>query len=305
MCAGEFFLDLIFYALAKLPRLGEELVTANFGLELGGGAAITASVAARLGRRTELVTVLGSSALDSFAIQELDRRGVGRKLVRRSQRLATAGVTVSVSTKGDRYFLTSPGANKEVASHVAELARHGAFNRAQHVHFGLCPRKWHPFPAILKSLRSRNVTTSWDLGWHTDAMYDPDFRRTLAATDIVFMNQDEALRFFGTRSVENAVRSLRSERQTIVVKLGRRGAMAMDADGCLVRSRAVTVHAIDTTGAGDAFNAGFLHLWLEGSTTTECLRAGNICGGLSTRFPGGTAGAPTSAELHRLMRRND
>lgn len=305
VCAGEFFFDFIFHGLAELPRLGEEVVTDNFALELGGGAAITATVAARLGQRSQLVTVLGTSALDAFALKELDGRGVGRRLVQQSKKHALGGVSVSVSTAGDRYFLTANGANEAVTQHVCSPVVRAAMSKARHVHFGLSPRSWQRFPALLSALRERGVTTSWDLGWRPEAMRDKNFLRTLAALDVVFMNQREALRFSGAKSVGEALRILRSGGQTVVVKLGRRGAIAIKGDGQVVRARAVKVKAVDTTGAGDAFNAGFLYLWLRGAEIAECLRAGNICGGLSTRAAGGSAATPRAAELKRLLRRMD
>ena len=304
ICAGEFFFDIIFYDLPRLPRLGEEVVTDNFALDVGGGAAITASVAARLGRATDLVSVLGTSTLDSFALDQLRRRGVGHKLVRHSKGHRHGGCTVAVSTARDRYFLTASGANEEVAEHVLSPPVRQAMARAQHVHFGLSPHDWRRFPALLADLRQRGVTTSWDLGWRPEAMGDANFRRTLAELDVVFMNQREALRFSGAASVNEAVRRLRGDGQVFVVKLGSRGAKAVGQDECRARVPGLKVRTVDSTGAGDAFNGGFLHWWLQGAGIEECLRAGNICGALSTRAPGGSAAAPSSTELQRLMRRS-
>ena len=305
ICAGEFFLDIIFYGLQALPRLGEELVTENFSLEVGGGAAITATVAARLGRPTHLISVLGKSALDTFALEELDRRGVGRKLVRRSGNHPVGGLTVSVSTVRDRYFLTQNGANAEVADYVCGRVAREEMAQAQHVHFGLSPRNWRRLPAVLSELHKRGVTTSWDLGWRPEAMRDQNFRRTLAAVDVVFMNEREALWFARSKSVAGALEKLRRDGQTLVVKMGKRGALAVDAAGRRVRKSGMKVNAVDTTGAGDAFNGGFLHLWMQAAEIEQCLQAGNICGALSTRVAGGSAGAPTAQQLRRLLRRTD
>jgi sugar/nucleoside kinase (ribokinase family) len=304
ICAGEFFFDFIFYGLAGPPRLGEELITDNFVLDLGGGAPITATVAARLGRQVELVTVLGKSVLDAFALQQMDRRGLRRALVRQSGKFLMGGLTVAVSTARDRYFLTANGANEAVADHLLGPAVRAAMTRAQHVHFALSPRQWRRFPRMLAGLRRRGVTTSWDMGWRPEAMRDPHFRSTLAAVDVLFMNEPEALRFANAKSIDNALQRLRARGQTVVVKLGKRGAVA-DVDGRRVRATGMKVKAIETTGAGDAFDAGFLHLWMDGADLEQCLRAGNICGALSTRLPGGSAGAPAAAELKRLMRRMD
>ena len=305
ICAGEFFFDLIFFGLPAVPRLGEELVTENFALDLGGGAAITATVAARLGRRTALVAVLGASALDRFALQEFDRRGIARQMVRQSAINPMGGLSVAVSTARDRYFLTANGANSEVADHILGRTVRAAMRNAQHVHFALAPRAWRRFPRLLAELRGRGVTTSWDAGWTPRAPRDPDFLRTLAAVDLRFMNEREALRFAGARSLQAALPRLHTRRQTLVVKLGKRGALAIAAEGRQVRAPAMKVKTVDTTGAGDAFNGGFLHLWLQDAPLELCLRAGNICGALSTRMAGGAAAAPAAAELKRLLRRAD
>ena len=305
ICAGEVFFDIIFYDLPRLPRLGEEVVTDNFAVDVGGGAAITASVAAKLGRTSDLVSVLGTSTLDSFALDQLRRRRIGYKLVRSSKKHRHGGCTVAVSTSRDRYFLTASGANEEVAHHVLSRPVRQAMAKAQHVHFGLSPQDWICFPALLGDLRKRGVTTSWDLGWRPEAMRDANFRRTLAELNIVFMNEREALRFSAAGSVKEAVQRLRSDAQVFVVKLASRGAIAVEADGRQARVRGMKVRTVDSTGAGDAFNGGFLHWWLQGAGLEECLRAGNICGALSTRAAGGSAAAPTLKELQRLMRRSD
>lgn len=80
VCAGEFFTDLIFSDLEELPSLGQEVKTDAFAISIGGGAAITATAAARLGRPTELVTVWGSSVLDGEARIRLEASGVSCSL---------------------------------------------------------------------------------------------------------------------------------------------------------------------------------------------------------------------------------
>jgi len=84
-----------------------------------------------------------------------------------------------------------------------------------------------------------------------------------------------------------------------VAKLGEQGAMTLDGDA-VVAVPACPVEAVDTTGAGDSFNAGFLRRWLDGAPLVECLRLGAACGALSTRALGGTAGQPTLAEAEAL-----
>jgi sugar/nucleoside kinase (ribokinase family) len=98
------------------------------------------------------------------------------------------------------------------------------------------------------------------------------------------------------------VRALADLVPTPVIKLGAQGAVGLER-GRLVRVRPPRVEAVDTTGAGDAFNAGFLWACLQGAPLARCLLAGNICGALSTRAPGGTAAFPTLRELGAALRK--
>jgi sugar/nucleoside kinase (ribokinase family) len=300
IAAGEFFFDLIFYKLDHLPRMGEELVTPNFALALGGGAPTTAITAARLGRKVQLAAVLGDTSLDTFAVTELKHQGVGTELVRR-QRGTMAALTVAVSLPKDRFFLTYPGSNSLLDKYLLAPATLKLLAAGAHVHFGLSPRDWKPYANLVRRLKKQGVTTSWDLGWHPEAVQLPGFRELYAALDVVFLNKMEALRYAGEKSPEKAMRKLASPGQVIVVKLGSEGSVAQSPGG-LAKARAMTVDTVDTTGAGDAFNGGFLHKWLDGAELEDCLRGGNVCGALSTTKPGGSAGTPTLAELNRALR---
>jgi len=300
--AGEFFFDFIFYNLPRLPRMGEELVTDNFALELGGGAAISGITAARLGRKVEIATVLGDSSLDRFAREELERRGVRCGLLRH-QRGKIGGLTVAVSLRRDRYFLTAAGANRWVEDYLLSPATRAKLARARHVHFGLSPRGWGPFSRLVEYLHARGVTTSWDLGWHPEAARQAGFRRLFGRLSIVFLNRMEALRYSGAPTPRKALDRMAQPGQCFVIKLGSEGAIAAAPDGSFHRAPALKVRAVDTTGAGDAFAGGFLHFWLEGAALSECLRVGNACGALSTTAPGGSVAVPTRAQLARALAR--
>jgi sugar/nucleoside kinase (ribokinase family) len=302
MMAGEFFFDLIFHHLPRLPRLGEELKTDNFALALGGGAVTTALTLTRLGRRVELASAVGDTVLDSFALSELRRGKVNTRSVRQ-EKGSMGAITVAVSLQRDRYFLTYMGANMVLERHLLSAPLRRRFGRARHVHFGLSPRRWEPFVHLVGWLRGRGVSTSWDLGWNPQAAREPAFRRLCGFLDVAFYNRDEALRYSGAANPQAALERLGRTGQCVVIKLGAKGALAIGPDGRARMASAHKVRAIETTGAGDAFNGGFLHAWVSGSELSECLRAGNICGALSTRVPGGSAGTPSRAELAQLLRR--
>ncbi len=302
IAAGEFYFDFVFYRLPNLPALGEELKTRHFALALGGGATTTALTAAKLGNRAELITALGQSALDAEAMRQLKQAKVETRHILRSKRYATGGLTVSVSTRKDRYFLTYLGANEVVEEHLLSLPVRRRLSQARHVHFGLSPRRWAPFCTLVEWLRKQGTTSSWDLGWNPETARDRGFQRLCQLLDIIFLNRDEALQYSGASTVRAALARLAHPGQSVVVKLGSEGAMAVGADGQRVRVKPLRVRAVDTTGAGDVFNGGFLHAWLQGTDLRRCLRVGNVCGALSTMTPGGPTGLPEQAQLARALR---
>lgn len=295
IAAGEFFHDLIFYDLESTPSMGEELKTDNFQLTFGGGAAITAVAAARLGRPAQVITVFGDSPLDVDARRQLAGFGVSdrRSAVVEGSR---AGLTVSVSTRDDRYFLTNPGANSQVESHILKPETWGAAAAGDHLHFALTPTDWAPFQDLVVDLRKKSVTTSWDLGWDPRAASGRAFERLRAALDVLFLNEIEAVRYTASQDLEQALQTLSLQPNTVVVKLGSRGSVACRG-GEQVWAEPVAVEALETTGAGDAFNGGFLHYWMDRAALADCLRAGNICGAASTLAPGGIASLPSREEF--------
>lgn len=302
ICAGEFYLDLIFFNLPRLPRLGEELKTEDFNFSPGGGAAITAAAAARLGRSVQLLTVWGDSALDRQAARQLSQLGVTTGLARQKQS-TTAGLTVSVSTRQDRYFLTFPGPNPLLESYLLSEEAFQQLQAAGHVHLALTPAEWSPFLNLVEQLQQGGVTVSWDLGWNPEAAEAHGFKRLCRTLDVLFLNEMEALRYTRTSEASAALEKLSTELNTVVIKQGAQGAMASTQGRPLISGRPPVVEAIESTGAGDAFNGGFLHHWMNRRPLTECVLGGNICGALSTRTAGGVATLPGVEEFSDYWKR--
>ncbi len=300
ICAGEFFLDLIFHGLEDLPTLGQELKTDNFAFSLGGGAAITAAAAARLEQETGLLTAWGDSALDQAARDNLSSFGVDA-LGSKVHEGLTSGLTVAVSTTADRYFLTCPGANRFVEDLILSPDAFEVLSRADHVHLALTPTNWAPFRLLSKELQARDATVSWDLGWDPEAAESSDFRRICKELDVLFLNEMEALRYTNSETVQLALERFSSSRNVVVIKRGARGVIASESGAASVEAAGLEVEVVDTTGAGDAFNGGFLQAWMKQRPLKDCLRAGNICGGLSTRQPGGVASLPSREEFESRL----
>ena len=287
LTVGEAFQDLIFVGLPHLPAGGEEVRTTRFVATIGGGAVITAAAAAGLGLRTAIV-----SGLSREAVRLLRRQKVRVVNLRRASE--PHAVTAALSTARDRSFVTFNGVNDVLESRLpAALAR----QHAAHVHFAFAPRRCSRWVRIVERLRARGVTSSWDFGWSPELRTRAGFRRLLGAVDVVFVNGAEAVLYAGARRLATADAYWRRSTRNTVIKLGARGSrwLAAGRDGVERRdlsAPAPRVRAVDTTGAGDAFNGGFLAGWLTGRSPRECLKLGNFVGAQSTTAPGGIAALP-------------
>ena len=279
--AGEAFDDFIFYALDRLPDDGEELKTRSFARSPGGGAVITAVAAARLGLRVAVV-----SALSDDAVRTLRAEGVSVQNLRRPGE--HAAITVALSNRRDRRFVTFTGINDAVPDRIR---RSLPDTRARHVHFAFYPRPCRPSIVVIDRLRRRGVTSSWDFGWNPRLAHDPQFAALAASADCLFLNRAEALMYARRTKLRDALEHWRCSPRSVVIKLGSRGSRVVGGEVEL-QAAAARTRVIETTGAGDAFNAGFLAAVLRGDSLQAALRLGNRIGALSTRRPGGIAGLP-------------
>jgi sugar/nucleoside kinase (ribokinase family) len=189
--------------------------------------------------------------------------------------------------------VTFNGVNGQLASRVRRMVMQ---IRARHVHLALHPGTCRAWIAVVERLRRGGVSTSWDFGCNPDLARDPSFARLAAAVDYLFLNRDEARVYARQRTLARAFDLWRRSPRRVVIKLGADGSR-MVGGGVDVRVPATRVRAVDTTGAGDAFNAGFLVSILRGDDPEQALRFANRVGALSTRRPGGIAGLPTRRDL--------
>jgi sugar/nucleoside kinase (ribokinase family) len=278
---GEAFEDLIFVGLDRLPRPGEEVKTSRFVQTIGGGAVISAVAAARLGVRCGIV-----SGLSAGAAARLRRERVHVTNLRRAGE--AHAVTAALSTRFNRSFVTFNGINDALEPRLL-----GAIERiaARHVHFAFYPRSCARWEPVVERLRAAGVTTSWDFGWNEPLLRDRRFPHLVNRLDYVFLNEQEAVLYARRLTLPAALDVWRAHPHVVVLKLGARGSRWI-ARGADIRVPAVRVKTVDTTGAGDAFNGGFLAAMLAGASPKACLKTGNAVGALSTTAPGGIDGLP-------------
>ena len=281
VCAGETFEDVIFHDLSQWPRLGEEFKTDRLLRTWGGGALLTAVAAARQGRPTQVV-----SALAAGAHKFLRREGIRVSNLRRGDE--PHAFTVALSTRDDRAFVTYPGVNEQLEE---RLLRSLGRLKARHVHLALEPRDCEAWVKAVENLRSRGLTTSWDFGWNSALLERPGFAALTGAVDYLLLNEKEAMFYSGSSSWEEACGFWSDRTRCVVIKLGCRGCLAMAGQQSWT-SPPVCVESVESTGAGDAFNGGFLAGLLEGLGMEGALELGNRVGAASTLQAGGLAGLP-------------
>jgi sugar/nucleoside kinase (ribokinase family) len=294
MVIGEFFLDEILSGFTALPKLGEESFASTFLREIGGGAAITACGLARLGMRVAVMGAVGKSD-GTWAIDRLKECGVDTSYVEMDSEEKT-GLSVSVSTREDRAFFSYYGANRLLARALVRSNTLQALASARHVHFACAPDGERDEP-LFRSLRKHGCRLSIDVQSHFSWLTRPQSLNILRTCNVFFPNEREAEWISGEEGTYRILQSLRKKGvRGVGLKLGGKGAALLWRGRELLTDR-FPVETLDTTGAGDCFNAGFIYSWLKGMPAQRCLEIANICGALSTRQLGGVNGFPTPAEL--------
>jgi len=296
---GELNADGVATGLIEPPRLGSEVIASDFRLTLGSASAIFACGAAKLGHKVTFLSRVGTDDFGRFCLAALREGGVGTNYVVRDPRART-GITLSLSLRRDRALVTFPGV---ISSLSYEQIRMSALKGKSHLHmtsYFLQTNLRPSFPRIFKEAREMRLTTSFDPNSDPSHSWGKEIWKVLAETDVLFLNQSEALQLTRARNARGALQALGRHVPCAVIKLGAKGAVAIQG-GKIYDAPGFRIDVLDTTGAGDSFDAGFISAYLRGKPVGECLRVGNACGALSTLKAGGTAGQPDEKTLRRFL----
>lgn len=295
---GDLFIDIVMSGFASLPRHGEEAFATGLQREVGGGAAITACGLAKLGARVGLLGMLGGSD-GQWVAERLKNRNVNIGGIRYHLSEPT-GLTVAASSTEDRAFLSYNGANQFLKELLHDPSMHGWLATARHVHFAM------PIsPGLLRSLtdflHQAGARVSVDVGWHPDWLEDEQSIDALKQVDLFFPNEREAGHMTGQSDPEAMLQAMGTMGlSNVALKLGSDGAMLLWDDE-IFACPPQRIRPIDTTGAGDCFNAGFLYGTLLEKSPEQCLQLGNLCGGLSTLGLGGLASFPERDKVLSIL----
>ncbi|NLD74431.1 MAG: carbohydrate kinase family protein [Chloroflexi bacterium] len=284
------------------PEFGQvEKLIDDFDILVGSSSGIFAAGAARMGLRVLFSSCVGDDLLGHFLVEALAEAGVDTTHVRIDPAVKT-GATVLLSRGQDRAMLTYLGA---IAAVGPEDVREEWYAQARHLHVAspfLLARLRPVMRDMMRCAHEAGATTSLDTNWDPAGRWEID--DLLEHLDVFLPNTAEALAISGRETVEEAMEVLGSRTRVLAVKAGAEGAYGAERGAAgVVRMPAQAVQPVDTTGAGDTFDAGFLGGWLRGQPLEECLALGAVAGALTTTQPGGLNGQPTYEEARALARR--
>ena len=282
ICAGRIYCDLVFSGLPAMPSLGSEVFATAMNPVLGGGAFIAAAHLAAKGRPVSLLSRFGIDPISLALEDQFAQAGVALDLV---ERAADAGpqITVVMAHGNDRAFL-SKRAGKALPAHYGQAV--SGFPAA-HLHIAeYATLAEHP--DLITQAKRLGLTVSLDPSWDDSLIHNPAFLSRCAGVDVFLPNLEEALAITGQDQAPAALETLAGHFPVVAIKLGAEGAiLAVGNDRLSAPAPRVAVR--DTTGAGDAFNAGFLDGWLDEQPAATCLRAAIAAGSLSVQGIGGTS----------------
>jgi sugar/nucleoside kinase (ribokinase family) len=284
--AGETNLDLILYGLPQQMPLDRELIAENFSLTLGGSSAILAHNLAALGVKVGFATKIGSDPLTTICLERLCETGAKLSYANPSSG-DRIGITLQLHHGNTRHTLTYLGVSEKMSAAEIDL---DFISSSRHFHISslfLQKAFQHDLPALCRQLKQRGLTLSLDTNDDPDDKWAQPLEELLHLVDVLLPNEDEAKRMMHTDDLKSAMDSLARYTPIVAVKCGARGSMVQAGKTRWILPP-LYVEPVDTIGAGDSFNAGFLKSYIAGLPLEECAAAGNATAALSTLRPGGT-----------------
>ena len=297
---GEINPDLILYGLPKEIKPEQETLVEGFRLTLGSSSAIFAHNLAMLGTHVGIVSKIGDDAFGKMAVGWLEAGGVDVTHVSVARATAT-GLSVILAHPHERFILTYPGTMFELSCGDLDF---DYILSARHLHLSsfFLHRALRPqIPELFRRAKAKGLTTSLDTNDDPEDRWGDDLRGVLKFVDIFFPNEREAKKIARTENLTQAIAKLSQTVPLVVAKLGSQGALARKGSQEW-RAPQLRVNAIDAVGAGDSFDAGFIHRFLGGSSVEECLKFANIAGAFSTTREGGTEAFRNREEVTRFFR---
>jgi sugar/nucleoside kinase (ribokinase family) len=299
LVVGEINPDLILNGNFDLQFGQTEKLVDSADLVVGSSSAIFACGAARLGLKTVFAGICGDDLFGKFMLEKMQERGIDTSPVEVVPG-GTTGMSVILNRGADRMILTNPGL---IAAMTAEKVSDDLLKSARHIHvasYFMQERLQPGLPGLFTRAKSFGLTTSLDTNFDPLGTWK-GMDRVLPCTDIFFPNEKEALAITQRKSPDEALLYLSGVCPTTVMKCGERGGKVIYDGRKFLSIGPIQVEVIDTVGAGDSFDAGYIYGHLCGWDHEKSLRMAVTCGTLSTLASGGTKAQATLAEAGKYM----
>lgn len=312
---GSPCVDIVFGGMPHWPILGQELYVSNFAISVGA-VFNTAATLSRLGMRVGILCELGNDFFSRFILEEMEKAGICHDFVI-TRDYPLRAVSVCLAYEGERGFVSYADAHNRVGTQKIEMMSPENSHQAglsarvltQSLYQALAVYDvdavfMYAYPAMQPLLKvvakHEGLPIFLDVGWYPNHLGESSMSAMIKDGTFLMPNQAEAAIMTGVQAPEEAACLLAELAPTAIVKMGARGVVACQQGQLTYCSALPVTDVIDTTGAGDAFNGGFIYGILKGYSLADALRCGTICGGLSTTALSGTAAVPQAEELERL-----
>jgi sugar/nucleoside kinase (ribokinase family) len=301
LVVGELNVDLILNGMEKFPEVGKEILAQKMMLTLGSSSAIFASNLSVLGTRVGFCGCIGRDSFAEKILFDLSRKNVDCSYIIRSD-TADTGITVALNVKEDRAMVTYPGAMNELkASDITDEM----LLSARHLHVSsifLQPALKPGLVGLFRRARLLGLTTSLDPQWDPAELWDCELNNLLPFVTVFLPNIEELKNITAQTSLEKALSSVQLIAQQLIVKNGNSGAILWSHNELFEQPSFLNEDVVDAIGAGDSFNAGYIHQFVNGKTPAVCLEFGALCGAINTTASGGTTAFADYDTVKRIAR---
>mgnify|MGYP001225731392 CR=1 FL=1 len=297
---GELNLDLILYGLPEKPLPDHEHLASNMTLTLGSSSGIFAHNLRVLGTQVGFISKIGNDPLGKIAAGRLSAAGVDISRMKRETGSTSTGLTVVLPHAQNRFMFTYPGTMFEMQYSDVDLdylrsARHFHLS-SFYLHRALRPQ----IVDLFREAKQAGLTTSLDTNDDPENQWAPDLLDVLRYVDVFLPNDREAKKIAGTDDSAQALNFLAGLSKIVVVKRGSSASVCRSGKEQW-NAKPPAVEVVDDIGAGDTFDAGFIHAYLRGAKLDDCLAFANLAAAYSVTKPGGTEAFRDATALHRFV----
>ncbi len=298
---GELNVDIILNNIDGPVVIGKEVIASNFNIKLGSSTAIFAANCSALGSKVSFIGKIGKDDFGIKVLEEFKHKNVETSSIIIDE-LNNTGVTIVANYGNDRAMITYPGAMNCLT--INDI-KPDILRESSHVHFSsyfLQPGIRNDLAQLFLLAKELGLTTSLDLQWDPEEKWDFDYKNILPLVDVFFPNEEEIIALTKKTTVEGGLGYLSAYANIIVVKRGKNGSILRKKNGAIVEHNGYfNPEIVDAIGAGDSFNAGFIHRYIKGCKIEECLDFANLMGALNTTKSGGTGAFSSKEEIAAMV----